>query len=158
MNVIRYETNPKDFNKFYKKSIFLAGPTVRDEQTWLPQSWRFDAIKEFEAQGFDGNLFVPEFEFGSKAVTYSCPEWEYEALSNVNVIMFWVPRTQDLIGLTTNCEFGYWMVKRPDDIVYGRPDDAYRIYYLDFLWDKHFLNNPIHKTLKETIKFSISKI
>ncbi|HET6252250.1 MAG TPA: hypothetical protein VFE47_31480 [Tepidisphaeraceae bacterium] len=74
--------------------------------------------------------------------------------------MFWIPRTRELIGLTTNHEFGYWLALKPEKLVYGRPDDAYRCGYLDVMWDVHARQNkyparPIHVTLEETIGAAI---
>lgn len=40
-----------------KKSIFLAGPTPREEKV---ASWRVAAVKKLEELGFDGVVFVPE--------------------------------------------------------------------------------------------------
>jgi len=48
--------------------------------------------------------------------------------------MFWVPRTRELIGLTTNHEHGYWLAKFRSKILYGRPSDSYRNSYLDIMW------------------------
>ena len=52
---------------FYKKSIFLAGPTVRGHQQHLGPSWRFDAINELEKLNFEGNVIVPEFSDPSES-------------------------------------------------------------------------------------------
>ena len=41
-----------------KKSIFLAGPTPREEKV---ASWRVDAVKKLEELGFDGVVFVSEY-------------------------------------------------------------------------------------------------
>jgi len=69
--------------------------------------------------------------------------------------MFWIPRTRELIGLTTNFELGYWLRER-DRLIYGRPDDAYRVDYLDVLWVKDLERNPrgdrtIYRTLPDTV-------
>lgn len=42
-----------------KKSIFLAGPTLRKE---IVKSWRPQAIEILEELGFDGVVYVPEFK------------------------------------------------------------------------------------------------
>lgn len=39
------------------KSIFIAGPTPRDEST---KSWRPEAIKYLEDIGYDGTVYIPE--------------------------------------------------------------------------------------------------
>ena len=43
-----------------KKSIFLAGPTPRDDETI---SWRTDAIQYLKMNNFDGIVYIPEDEF-----------------------------------------------------------------------------------------------
>ena len=85
---------------------------------------------------FDGQLIIPEFanRGESDQFQYDIPEWEYYGLQNSHVIVFWIPRTRELIGLTTNHEHGYWMATEREKIVYGRPDDAYCIKYLDIMW------------------------
>ena len=59
--------------------------------------------------------------------------WEREALINATVILFWVPRKlPDMSAFTTNVEFGYWL--HSGKVVYGRPNDASKIKYLDWLY------------------------
>lgn len=41
-----------------KKSIFLAGPTPRDEKI---KSWRITACERLNELGFDGIVYVPEY-------------------------------------------------------------------------------------------------
>jgi hypothetical protein len=134
---------------------------VRGNQQHLT-SWRFEAIEEFNRQGFDGYLIVPEFisRTESDKGRIEIPIWEFAGLKVCDVIMFWIPRTRELIGLTTNQELGYWMVRCRQKIIYGRPDDAYRIQYQDIMWledakDRGLYCSPIRNTLKDTIKDSI---
>jgi len=166
MNVLRYETKEGEF-PFYtdKPIVFLAGPTVRGNQPHLT-SWRFDAIAEFERQGFDGTLIVPEFtdKYESDKYRYDIPEWEFAGLKTADCIMFWIPRTRELIGLTTNWEHGYWVARDRDKVVYGRPDDAYRMTYLDIMWvadakDYSSLKPEIviYDHLTDTVSASIKK-
>jgi len=161
MNVLRYETPSEDFVKYARSLdtsiIFLAGPTVRGHQQHLLPSWRTEAADIFEGKGFDGTLIVPEFSDStlSDKGRYDLPIWEYAGLKIADCIMFWIPRTRELIGLTTNFELGYWMRWRPK-VVYGRPDDAYRVDYLDILWkhdyEQFHEGSPlIHNTLSDTI-------
>jgi len=165
INEIRYEIFQKDVN-YSLPSVFLAGPTVRGNQLHLI-SWRFEAIEQFKKQGFEGNLIIPEFscEGESDEVRYDIPQWEFEALIKSDVIMFWIPRTRELIGLTTNHEHGYWMARDRDKVVYGRPRDAYRMSYLDIMWVEDYKNRfgknsgaPIYTTLEKTVKASIEKV
>jgi len=92
MRVYRYEESEADINAITKPSIFLAGPTVRGNQPHLT-SWRFAAIEEFEKQGFDGNLIVPEFTSKTESDKAWIPLWEYNGLKKADCIMFWIPRT-----------------------------------------------------------------
>ncbi len=168
MNIVKYET-PVDMLKRFssnntgKPVIFLAGPTVRGNQPHLI-SWRREAEVEFKKKGFDGTLIVPEFEdkLERDQYRYDIPEWEFTGLKMADVIMFWVCRTRELIGLTTNFELGYWIARKRGKIVYGRPDDAYRIKYGDIMWKADakeealgVIDAPIQSTLMDTVKASI---
>lgn len=165
MNEIRYETNHQNVD--YKlPTVFLAGPTVRGNQTHL-RSWRFLAVELFKQKHFTGNLIIPEFTspVESDKYRYDIPVWEYEGLCKSGVILVWLPRTRELIGLTTNCEFGYWLAKDPNKMVYGRPDDAYRVTYLDIMWAEHHkairqTNSvpPIYNTLEKTVNGALDKL
>lgn len=164
MNIIKYETFHEDVD-YDQPSIFLAGPTVRGNQPHLT-SWRIEAVEIFKKLDFDGNLIIPEFENKQESdeVRYDIPLWEFEGLKKCHIIMFWVPRTRELIGLTTNHEHGYWMARNREKMVYGRPRDAYRMSYLDIMWVEDYKDRfgknsgaTIHTTLEATIKESIKK-
>ncbi len=140
-----------------RPSIFLAGPTVRGNQPYLT-SWRIEAIDLFTTSGYDGDLIVPEFRTTTESDKGKrwIPEWEHTGLKLCTVIMFWVPRTRELIGLTTNHELGYWMARDRDRIVYGRPDNAYRIEYNDLMFaidcqERGTKMSSIHSTLPATV-------
>jgi len=171
---IRYEIPMSDVD-FGKKTVFLAGPTVRGNQTHL-KSWRIEAISLFKLY-FDDffkyssydkclNLIIPEFSdiTVSDKYRYDLPPWEFEGLRKCNVIMFWIPRTKELIGLTTNYELGYWTAKNRNKVVYGRPDNAYRINYTDIMWNEdgkeycESQNFPIQNTLEKTVLETIKKL
>jgi hypothetical protein len=55
-------------------------------------------------------------------------EWDERALKAASVIMFWVPRSHDLPGLTTNIEFGMWMDS--GKVVFGAPANADDVKYM----------------------------
>lgn len=167
MNQIRYETPMKAVN-FDLPTIFLAGPTVRGNQTHL-RSWRFDSVEFLEKVGFNGNVIIPEFveRTASDKYRYDLPVWENEGLTRCGVIAFWIARTRELIALTTNYEFGYWTARDRDKVVYGRPDDAYRIIYDDIMWvedakrrstPEHQVSCPIYNTLTKTLEVALSKL
>ncbi len=123
-----------------KKSIFLAGPTTRSKD--LP-SWRIQACELLEQLGFDGVVYYPEYSTKEPKWDYvDQAMWEREALNEATVIMFWVPR--DLpknVGLTTNVEFGYWI--KSGKVIYGRPGNAEKIKYLDWLYEVEWNEKPI---------------
>ena len=163
MNVYRYEQSVEAVREAVRPIVFLAGPTVRGNQPHLT-SWRFDCVREFECQDFGGSLIVPEFssKVESDKGKYWIPLWEFNGLKTADCILFWIPRTRELIGLTTNWELGYWIGRKVDKVVYGRPDDAYRIRYLDIMWEAIFnergIDTPvINSTLRDTVSAAILK-
>lgn len=173
MNIYKYEQTLDEVLSINKPSIFLAGPTVRGNQPHLT-SWRFEAIEEFKRQGFDGALIIPEFTSKTESDKGKnwIPIWEFTGLKKSDCIMFWIPRTRELIALTTNMEFGYWQGKDPNKMIYGRPDDTYRMGYLDVMWNavstdtnvdssfrsgKKLYDPSIYTTLEDTVKYSIEK-
>ena len=123
-----------------KKSIFLAGPTPRGENA---KSWRTEVCQKIEELGFDGIVYVPEYSTWKPKEDYvDQAMWEREALMEATVIMFWIPRSfPDMPALTTNVEFGYWL--HTGKIVYGRPDNAEKIKYLDWLYKLDYNEEPI---------------
>lgn len=162
---IRYETFHKDVD-YNLPSIFLAGPTVRGNQPHLV-SWRIEAVQLFNKHKFEGNLITPEFSDKSESdqFRYDIPQWEFEGLIKSHVIMFWIPRTKELIGLTTNHEHGYWMARDREKMIYGRPNDAFRMSYLDIMWTEDYKNRygknsgaKIYTTLEKTVKAAIDKV
>lgn len=163
----RYEDSEESVSNISGPSIFLAGPTVRGHQPHLT-SWRFEAIEEFRKQGFSGSLIIPEFtsKVESDKGKEWVPLWEMNGLIKADCILFWIPRTKELIGLTTNWELGFWMGRNIDKVTYGRNDDAYRIGYLDIMWNTEYCgkggyaaekSRAIHNTLKETVAQAIRK-
>lgn len=138
-----------DFNG---KSIFLAGPIPRDENA---VSWKKDAIDILEKNGFSGTVLVPERKnFTAKLDYMDEIEWDLNALNKCDLIVFCIPRKKPyMLGLTSNVEFGYYINKK--NILYGRPDDAYEIEYLDWLYKKDTGKKPfnnLEELLIESIK------
>ena len=134
-----------------KKSIFLAGPTPRDEET---KSWRTTACERLNELGFDDVVYVPEYStWKPKADYVDQAMWEREALTESTVIMFWIPRSlPDMCAFTTNVEFGYWL--HSGKVIYGRPDNAAKIKYLDWLYQMDYNKVPINN-LEELLKVSM---
>lgn len=127
-----------------RKSIFLAGPTPRDEAV---HSWRPYAIKLLREMGFDGVVYVPEYETGEVLHNYDNQiEWEWKALDHAGAILFWVPRNLETMpAFTTNVEFGYWV--RDDRAFYGRPSSAVLVRYLDSLYKRHHKDRLVYTDL-----------
>lgn len=134
-----------------EKSIFLAGPTPRGESVI---SWRTDACEILEQLGFDGVVYVPEYSTWKPKEDYvDQAMWERIALTNATVILFWVPRKlPNMAAFTTNVEFGYWL--HSGKVIYGRPNDASKIKYLDWLYKLDYDKMP-HEDLQSLLESSV---
>lgn len=135
-------------------SIFLAGPTSRLAGVYL---WRERALSILESLKFNGTVYVPQYE-GFRAISDYLPqvEWEYKGLEACGLVAFWVPREMNLMpGLTTNIEFGRYVGKKP--VVYGRPEDAQHVRYLDWLYSK-IVGDQICNTLEDTMKLAVQRL
>lgn len=137
-----------------QKSIFLAGPTPRGK---ISKSWRTEACQKIEQLGFDGVIYVPEYSTWKPKEDYvDQAMWEREALTESTVIMFWIPRSlPDMPAFTTNVEFGYWL--HTGKVIYGRPDDAQKIKYLDWLYKLDYNEDPI-SLLDKLISVTVDKV
>lgn len=124
------------------KSIFLAGPTPRSMDV---DTWRTEATKILDELGFRGIVYVPEKEFDDRTFDYDNQVlWEREALHNATTIVFWIPRNVEVMpGFTTNVEFGYWISKNSDKVIYGRPNNCPKNKYLDWLYETETGKKPI---------------
>ena len=136
------------------KSIFLAGPTPRGENA---KSWRVDACKKLEKLGFDGVVYVPEYSSWKPKEDYvDQAMWEREGLTKASIIVFWIPRSlPDMPAFTTNVEFGYWL--HSNKVIYGRPDDAVKIKYLDWLYELDYNEKPFNN-LDDLLKEAVKKV
>lgn len=133
-----------------KPMIFLAGPSPRDASV---ADWRDDAFVLFKEMGFDGTLFVPRPSGGHIDSYDGQVEWELEHLDMAHTIMFWVPRKfPEMKGLTTNVEAGLYV--KSGRMIYGRPDNAEQVRYLDHIYRKFTGLNPSN-SLKTTIDAAI---
>lgn len=134
-----------------EKSIFLAGPTPRGENII---SWRTDACEILKQFGFDGVVYVPEYSTWKPKEDYvDQAMWERIALINATVILFWIPRKlPDMAAFTTNVEFGYWL--HSGKVIYGRPNDASKIKYLDWLYKLDYDKDP-YENLQLLLESSI---
>lgn len=136
-----------------EKSIFLAGPTPRGENSI---SWRKEACEILENIGFDGVVYVPEYSSWKPKESYvDQAMWERMALTESTTIVFWIPRhLPDMPAFTTNVEFGYWL--HTGKVVYGRPDSAEKIKYLDWLYELDYSNKPINN-LQKLLELAVTK-
>jgi hypothetical protein len=134
------------------KSIFLAGPTPRSRAV---RSWRPEALSILESLNFAHTVLVPERKHRSLKFDYMKQvEWEYAGLEGCSLIVFWVPRDiETLPGFTTNVEFGRYVDS--GRILYGRPNNAKKIKYLDWLYKKLAKREPekkLEKLLTTTVE------
>lgn len=123
--------------------IFLVGPTPREA---LVPSWRPQALTILEQIGFEGIILVPEPENGKWPEHFlDQVEWEHaglQAASALGCVAAWVPRELEAMpGFTTNVEFGLYV--GCGRFVYGRPDNAPKTAYLDWLYRRKTSNSPI---------------
>lgn len=136
----------------FKHSIFLAGPLPRNNKI---ENWKEEAIQILKELNYQGGVYIPEKK--SKEIKEGDQEeieWEMTALKKASKIIFWIPRSfPDLLGLTTNVEFGFWLTS--GKIIYGRPKYSYRNEYLDYLYEKFYYKKPAN-TLYELLKQAIS--
>jgi hypothetical protein len=144
--------------EFYydENSIFLAGPTLRDNV--FANSWRSEACDILKNMGFNGTVYIPEFSiprhFDDSDLDNQV-EWEWDCLDTAGVIAFWVPRELELLpGFTTNVEFGRYITKKPNQVILGYPENAEKIEYLKRLYLNEIAKEPA-RTLEETLKKSV---
>lgn len=135
-----------------KKSIFLAGPTPRDEKI---EPWRTTACSILKELGFDGIVYVPEYSTWKPKEDYvDQAMWEREALTAASIIIFWIPRKlPEMPGFTTNVEFGYWL--HSGKVLYGHPEGSPKTKYLDWLYRLDYQKEPfdnLQSLLKESVQ------
>ena len=136
------------------KSIFLAGPTPRDDTV---QSWRLEAIKILKDDlQFNGTIFIPEPRSHCWHMEYDSQiEWEDKCLNVADAIVFWIPRNLlNLPGFTTNIEWGRW--ESSGKAFLGYPSNADKMSYINLYAEK--LNISISKTLSDTLKAAVQFI
>jgi hypothetical protein len=135
------------------KTIFLAGPTPRDDDV---KSWRPQAIEDLKFLGFTGTVLVPEDRDALRTFDYDDQvNWEWEGLSTATVIVFWVPRElKKMPAMITNVEFGMYIAS--GKVVFGAPLEAQKMGYLKALADRYHVNvhTSLLATLKAAVKFS----
>lgn len=136
------------------KSIFLVGPTPRSPEV---PSWRPGMLRYLEALRYDGVVFVPELRNSVRSCGYDGQiVWERKHLDMCDCILAWVPRDLETMpAFTTNVEFGNYI--HSGKIVYGRPDDAPKNGYLDWLYKDQMGREP-YNTMADLAKGCIDYI
>ena len=92
-------------------SIFLAGPSPRGKEDY---NWRPEALDLLTELGFSGTVYVPLPRDGEWTDNYDGQiDWELEYLDAAGARVFWIPRSAELPGFTTNVEYGLYL-KQPN--------------------------------------------
>ena len=134
------------------KTMFLCGPTPRSLSV---PSWRPRALEILEPIADEWQILVPERIVKAEHIDYDAQvEWEDMGLTNSEAIVFWIPRNLDTMpAFTTNVEFG--MYGTCNSAFYGRPDDAPKNRYLDWIYRK-YNTKPIYNDLEKLLKAVVS--
>lgn len=137
-----------------KKSIFLAGPTLRNSEFDL--SWRKTACIILEKLNFDGIVYVPEFKTKNPMEFLAQAGWERECLFNADKIVFYIPRKlPELPGFTTNVEYGMWLTRKPNSVLLCCPSNSEKNRYLEWLYLQEKPNDIIYRTLEDVLYAAI---
>lgn len=136
-------------------SIFLAGPTLRNSSYEL--SWRNEACNILVGMKFKGIVYIPEFSKGENPFDFmKQAEWERMGLMNADIIVFYVPRKfPELPGFTTNVEFGMYLARRPDSVLFCSPEGAVKNQYLEWLYLRERPDGKIYHNLEEVLENAI---
>ena len=149
---INYSNEPIKSSLTAEHSVFLAGPTLRNEP--FEKSWRKYTCDKLKELGYKGLIYVPEFETGTmKPDLTEQAGWERKGLTNADIILFYIPRKiPELAGYTTNVEFGMWLSKKPDNCMLCIPEWAEKVNYLKWLWKQEVPEKPIYSNLDDALK------
>ena len=157
MNKMTVVYSQEPFPKDEMKSIFLAGPVPRKE---YELSWKNEALEILDSMGYNGVVYIPEnrnpeqkegnFDLQAQL------DWEYTCMCACDAIVFWIPREMrsdfEMIGLTTNVEFGRFL--NSNKLFCGCPDEAPRMEYLKLISrDKYEWHNTLEDTLKSVVQY-----
>lgn len=139
-----------------KKTIFLAGPTLRDSS--FENSWRKEACDILKNLEFDGILYVPEHKNGKNPMDFlNQVDWERETLMRADVIVFYIPRKlPELPGFTTNVEYGMYLAKKPEACLLACPEGSEKNRYLEWLYTKEKPGATIYRTLEDVLKEAVN--
>lgn len=141
------------FPKMFHKSLYLAGPTPRNDDV---PSWRSQALELLVSFGYDGVVFIPEAQNGQRSSDYDQQmDWELDAMRRSDVILFWVPADRGTMPAnTTRVEFGLQI--HSGKVILGVPQNAYQTRYMEKLAKQY--NIAPHRTLEATLKTACTKL
>lgn len=141
------------FPETVNKTIFLAGPSPRDQSHY---NWRIEALELLKQSGYDGHVFIPLPRNGQFPSGYDEQvAWEQAGMNRSDVILFWVPRDlATLPAFTTNVEFGQKC--RNHNVVLGYPKEAPKCRFLGYLAEQNFIEYA--DTLEQTIEIALKMI
>lgn len=155
MNII---FSDDDLPKYIIKSIFLAGPSPRNKNEY---NWRKEALKILNDNNYTGTVFIPlkkDIFYGKnddKEWNYQDQiKWECNCRKIADLVVYWIPRTEKMLGLTTNIEFGEDLNTK--EVLYGRPDEALKCRYLDERI--RLKRNKIYNNLSDLLNQAIDKL
>lgn len=149
--------SPDYARQYATRSIFLAGPTVRQRPDGDITAWRRQALGYLQRSGFDGDVFFPECAPGRtfNHMYEAQLEWEAYHMDTATCILFWVPRDLKLLpGFTTNIEWGMWCDS--GKVVLGFPKDAPKMKPFRF-W-ANVLGVPVAHTVGETLDLALKAV
>ncbi|HCC22694.1 TPA: NUDIX hydrolase [Candidatus Falkowbacteria bacterium] len=135
------------------KSIFLAGPSPRDDSHL---NWRVEALEILQRIGYDGVVFIPLPRDGNWSHSYDSQViWESTYLHMADLIVFWIPRDlHALPAFTTNVEFGWWFSSGKATL--GFPVHAPKMRYLEHHAKDECVS--IFYTLEDTLQGVVQKL
>ncbi len=120
-----------------EKGIYLANPTKEVE---------LEALSTLEQKGFDGVVYI-----GGIAER----EWNEEAIKNSNAVVLWVSKPQSETPSFTRC-VNFEELISTGKLLYGRPNDADRLKYIDWLYEFDMSEKPF-ASMEELIDTAIAK-
>ena len=141
------------FPHTFHKSLYLAGPTPRNANS---SAWRPQALKLLECSHYDGVVFVPEFQDGTRCRDDDQQmNWELDAIRRSDIILFWVPVEQDTMSAAAICvEFGLQV--HSGRVILGTPKDANRTCYMEQLARKYHVAS--YHTLEDSVEAALTKL
>lgn len=142
-----------------KWTVYLAGPCARTKEQTRWQEQAIEILNKYatdivivDPTNLETNDTLEGFDWNKEN------EWEHETMWRADKIIFWVPRDlKEMPGWTTNIEFGYWIGSFPQKVFYGRPKDAPKTEYLDWLFKKQKPKENIYDSLEELILAVLKK-